>query len=280
MAKEKKFETLLYTEEGPVARVTLNRPEVHNAFNGTMIEELISVFNSLSNDKEIRVVVLGASGKSFCAGADLNWMREVIKYSFEENLRESNRVSDMMEAINYCPKATIARVQGATLGGGTGLIAACDLVLASENSFFSLSEVKIGLVPACISPYVIARLGPGKARECFITGERLSGEKAAKLGLASEVVQPENLDKRLEERISEILNSGPEAIAQAKTLVATVPGMPIAEAKKYTAEMIARLRVSPEGQEGMDAFLNRRKPKWVPETLAGGSTWGGVPAKA
>ena len=266
MAKKiKAFTTISFTEEGPIARVTLNRPDVHNAFNGAMIEEIIEVFTSIGNSKTIRVVVLSGAGASFCAGADLNWMREIIKFSFKENLRESKRVADMMEAVNFCPKAVIAKVQGATIGGGTGLIAACDLVIASEAAFFSLSEVKIGLVPACIAPYVIARVGPGKARECFITGERLPATKAVQIGLASEVVPAKLLDQRVEERVLEILKNGPEAVAEAKTLVATVPGMKIAKAKKYTAEMIARLRVSPEGEEGMDAFLNRRKAEWVVE---------------
>ncbi|MBF0501182.1 MAG: enoyl-CoA hydratase/isomerase family protein [Candidatus Riflebacteria bacterium] len=263
MTAEKAFETIIYQQEGPVARVTLNRPVVHNAFNSAMIEELIRIFTSISNDKSVRVVVFGGSGKSFCAGADLNWMREIIKFSYEENLRDSNRVADMMEAINFCRKPVIAKVQGATLGGGTGLAAACDLVIASEAAFFSLSEVKIGLVPACIAPYVIARIGPGKARECFITGERLSALKAVQIGLATEVVSADKLDSRVNERVAEILNNGPEAIAEAKALVASVTGMPIAEAKKHTAEIIARLRISPEGQEGMDAFLSMRKPKWV-----------------
>jgi methylglutaconyl-CoA hydratase len=257
------YETLTFAQDGPVARITLARPEVHNAFNAAMIEELIDVFIRVTTAPDLRVVVLGGAGKSFCAGADLNWMREVIKYSFEDNLRESNRVSDMMQAIGYCPKAVIARVQGATLGGGTGLAAAADLVVASEGAFFSLSEVKIGLVPACISPYVIARLGPGRAKECFITGERLSAARAVQLGLATEVVAAEDLDQRVEERVDQILANGPEAVAQAKKLVAEVTGMPIARAKTFTAEIIARLRVSPEGQEGMDAFLNRRKPAWV-----------------
>ena len=263
MINQQSYETLIYNEEGPIARVTLNRPRVHNAFNGAMIDEIINVFTSISNKKGIRVVVLSGSGQSFCSGADLNWMREVIKYSFEENLKESNRVADMMETVNFCPKAVIARVQGAALGGGTGLVAACDLVIASESAFFSLSEVKIGLVPACIAPYVISRIGPGKARECFITGERIPAAKAVQIGLATEVVAPECLDARVEARVSEILKNGPEAVSEAKTLVAVVTGMPIEKAKKHTAETIARLRVSPEGQEGMNAFLNKRKAKWV-----------------
>ena len=257
------LKTVKLSREGGVARVVLNRPEVHNAFNLTMIEELIALYRALAQEDGVRVVVLTGEGKSFCAGADLNWMREIVTYSYEENLKESSRIADVMEAINVCPKATIARVQGATLGGGSGLAAACDLVIASEAAFFSLSEVRIGLVPACISPYIIARVGPARARECFVTGERIPGARAAAIGLASEVVAPAELDAKVEERVQQILLNGPTAIARAKELVERVPGMPFPEAKRYTVEVIAKLRISDEGQEGMDAFLNRRKPKWV-----------------
>jgi methylglutaconyl-CoA hydratase len=264
MAKSpSQYKTLDYQADGPVARVTLNRPEVHNAFNGAMVEELIQVFGACAAEKYVRIIILGGNGKSFCAGADLKWMSAVIQYSYEENLRESNRISDLMDMINSCPKVTIARVQGAALGGGAGLSSACDFVMAAEEAFFSLSEVRIGLVPACISPYVIARLGPARAREYFISGERISGSRAAQTGLATEAVPASDLDRRIEERTREIMKSGPEAIIKAKELVARVPGMARAEAKTYTAEMIAALRVSPEGQEGMDAFLKQRQPKWV-----------------
>ena len=257
------LQTIRMESEGPVTRVTLNRPEVHNAFNLTMVKELIAAFRALARDASTRVVVLTGEGSSFCAGADLNWMREIISYSFEENLEESNLISDLMEAINFCPKATIARVQGATLGGGTGLAATCDLVIAADVAFFSLSEVRIGLVPACISPYIIARVGPMKARECFVTGERIPAHDAARIGLATECVPLEQLDGRVNERVSQILRNGPTAITRAKELVARVPTMPISVAKRYTAEVIAAQRIDAEGQEGIDAFLNRRKPKWV-----------------
>jgi methylglutaconyl-CoA hydratase len=260
---QSKLQTIRLEPDGAVARVTLNRPDVHNAFNLTMVEELIAAFRALAREPDIRVIVLTGEGTSFCAGADLNWMREIISYSFEENVKESNRISDLMEAINFCPKATIARVQGATLGGGTGLAATCDLVIAADVAFFSLSEVRIGLVPACISPYIIARVGPTKARECFITGERIPAQRAAEMGLATECIPLEQLDGRVDERVSQILRNGPTAITRAKELVARVPTMPISVAKRYTAEVIAAQRIDAEGQEGMDAFLNRRKPNWV-----------------
>ena len=263
MTELKEPRTIRVEIDGAVTRVTLNRPEVHNAFNLTMVEELIATFRALARKPMIRVVVLTGEGASFCAGADLNWMREIISYSFEENLKESNLISDLMEAINFCPKATIARVQGATLGGGTGLAATCDLVIAADVAFFSLSEVRIGLVPACISPYIIARVGPMKARECFITGERIPAHDAARIGLATECVPLEQQHDRVNQRVSQILRNGPTAIARAKELVARVPTMPISVAKRYTAEVIAAQRVDPEGQEGIDAFLNRRKPRWV-----------------
>ncbi len=257
------YETIQYCETGPVARITLNRPEVHNAFNGKMVDELVEVYTQAGHREDLRVVVLSGTGKSFCAGADLNWMREIVQYSYDDNLRESNLISDLMEAIDLCPKATIARVHGATLGGGTGLAATNDLIITSEPAFFSLSEVRIGLVPACISPYVIARVGIARARECFITGERIPAAAAVKIGLATEVTTPENLDDRVEARIRQILKNGPDAIAWAKKLARHIPGMPMSVTKKYTAEIIAGLRISDEGQEGMDAFLNRRKPRWV-----------------
>ncbi len=263
MGKLQDLTTLKLTRAGGVARVVLARPEVHNAFDLQMIEELITVFRALAGEDGVRVVVLTGEGKSFCAGADLNWMREIVHYSYEENVAESTRIADVMEAINTCPKATIARVQGATLGGGTGLAAACDLVIASEAAFFSLSEVRIGLVPACISPYIIARVGPARARECFVTGERIPGARAAAIGLASEAVPAAELDAKVEERVQQILQNGPTAVARAKELVERVPGMSFAEAKRYTVEVIAKQRISEEGQEGMDAFLNRRKPDWV-----------------
>ncbi len=262
---EKHYQTILFWRQDKVARISLNRPEVHNAFNSTMIRELADAFEKAQKDESVRVVVLTGLGESFCAGADLNWMREIIRYSYEQNLKESTEVAELMHQIYTLPKPTLARINGATIGGGNGLFSACDIAIASERAKFGLSEVKIGLVPAAISPYVMRRIGESAAHELFLTGERFDARRALEIGLVNKVVLHEELDKKVEEVIRLLLSSGPEAIASCKELLHKVPAMSDEEAKAYTAEMIARLRVSREGQEGMAAFLEKRKPKWVKE---------------
>jgi methylglutaconyl-CoA hydratase len=261
----REFETILAAKAGKVLRVTMNRPHVHNAFNAKMIGELADAFLAARGDDGIRVVVLTGAGASFCAGADLNWMREVIQYSYEQNLAESRQVAELMKAIYELPKPTIARVNGAVIGGGTGLLSACDIVVASDKARFGLSEVKIGLVPAAIGPYVIRRIGENHAHELFLTGERFDARRALEIGLINKVVPHEALDEKVDEIVRLLLSSGPEAIAKCKELLYKVPGMSLEEAKGYTAEMIARLRISPEGQEGMASFLEKRKPRWTEE---------------
>lgn len=261
----KEYGTILLSVEEPVARVILNRLEVHNAFNADMIRELHDAFDVVRTDNEVRVVVLTGNGKSFCAGADLNWMRKIIGYSFEQNLAESLELAELMHKIYSLPKPTIARVNGAAIGGGNGLLSACDIVVASEEARFSLSEVKIGLVPAAISPYVIRRIGESKAREYFLTGERFDAQRGLEIGLVNKVVSAEKLDEKVGEIIGLLLSSGPEAMARCKELIHNTPGMSLEEAKGYTARMIAELRVSGEGQEGMASFLEKRKPKWAKE---------------
>ena len=259
---ERKFETIVYKVEERVARVILNRPEVHNAFNDTMIKELATVFNDIKNRKDIRVVLLTGEGKSFCAGADLNWMRKVKGYTFEENVKNSLKLSEMLYLIYSLPKPTIASVNGSAIGGGTGFVAICDLAIASSHAKFSFSEVKIGIVPACISPYVIRKCGEGKTREFFLTGERLTAEKALSAGLVNQVVPPEELHQAVDNLVSRLLSSGPDAIGVCKDLLENVPGMNFEEAKEYTARVLAGLRMSDEGQEGTKAFLEKRKPRW------------------
>jgi len=261
--QEKTYETILLGSEDKVGRISLNRPDVHNAFNVTMIRELADAFATVKEDASVRVVVLTGVGESFCAGADLNWMREIIRYSFDQNLKESLEVAELMHMIYTLPKPTIARVNGTAIGGGNGLFSACDIVIASERAKFGLSEVKIGLVPAAISPYVIRRIGESAAREYFLSGERFDARRALEIGLVNRVVPHEELDQKVEGVIQLLLSSGPEAIASCKELLHRVPAMSLEEAKPYTAEMIARLRVSAEGQEGMAAFLEKRKPSWV-----------------
>ena len=260
------YTTLKYNKDGRVGRVSFCRPEIHNAFNGTVIAEMSHLFRELDKDDDLRVILLTGEGKSFCAGADLNWMREVITQSFEQNLAESNALAELFYQIYTFKRPVVGRINGAAIGGGTGFVAVCDIAIAARSAKFSFSEVKIGVVPACIGPYVIRKMGEGRARELFITGERMSADCAFEVGLVNKVVDDNQLDVEVENLMQSILSSGPEAVAMAKKLVSEVPLMTPSQFKPFTAEMIAKLRVSAEGQEGMDAFLNKRKPKWVTET--------------
>lgn len=248
-----------------VATVTLSRPEVKNAFNDVMLRELLDVYRAYGADPSVRVVVLTGEGDSFCAGADLNYMRKTAGYSFDENFADGMVISDVMELIHTLPKPTIARVNGYAIGGGAGLMAANDIVVASDAAVVSLSEVKIGLVPACISPYVVMRAGPGACREFFLTGERMTAEKAFRLGLVNTVVPPDALDEEVGKIADRIISSGPRALKVCKDLIDSVMHMPLAEAKAHTARVIAEVRASDEGREGMTAFLEKRKPRWVKE---------------
>jgi len=259
------FETIIFTVENKIAKITLNRPEVHNAFNNIMVSELTEVFKEIGARDDIRVVVLTGEGKSFCAGADLNWMRKIKDFSYEENLQESLELAELFYLIYSLSKPTVARVNGAAIGGGAGLVAVCDIAVASDRAKFSLSEVKLGLVPACISPYLIRRCGERNCRELFLTGERFSAEKALQVGLVNRVVPHEELDDAVDKLVKQLLTSGPHAVACAKDLLRIVPQIGLDAAKKYTAEVIATLRISDEGQEGMSAFLEKRKPKWHEE---------------
>ncbi|NIM59441.1 MAG: enoyl-CoA hydratase/isomerase family protein [Candidatus Aminicenantes bacterium] len=257
------YETIIFSKDGKIARVFFNRPDVHNSFNSTMIRELDDAFEKVKADKSIRVVVLSGKGKSFCAGADIKWLREIIDYSYEQNLEESIQLAEVLHKIYLLPKATIAMVNGAAIGGGNGFLSACDISVASEEAKFGLSEVKIGLVPAAISPYVFRRIGEGKAREYFLTGKRISAQKALEIGLVNEVVPHKELEKTVNEIANLLLSSGPEAIAACKELIHKVSEMSLDEVKEYTARMIANLRISEEGQEGMTSYLEKRKPKWT-----------------
>jgi len=259
------YDTIRYKVEANVAYIDFCRPEVHNAFNDKLIYELTDLFGMLDRDDSLRAVVLSGEGKSFCAGADLNWMKRVINQSFEENLKESNALADLFAMIYNFKCPVIGKINGAAIGGGVGFVAVCDIAIAAESAKFSFSEVKIGVVPACIGPYVIKKIGEGKAREFFITGERMKAKKAHKIGLINEYVEDKDLDNAVAELVKMIMSSGPHAVTMAKTLVSAVPGMNEEQYKPYTAEMIAKLRVSDEGQEGMSAFLEKRKPNWVKE---------------
>lgn len=257
------YKTIVLTQKEAVLRITFNRPDVHNAFNSELILELTDAINTIKADESIRIVILTGEGKSFCAGADINWMREIIRYSFEQNLEESLQLAEVLYRIYTLPKPTIAMVNGAAIGGGTGFLSVCDIAVAAEEAKFGLSEVKIGLVPAAISPYVVRRIGESKAREYFLTGQRISAQKAVEIGLINEVVPKNQLKERVEELVEQFLASGPEAIASCKELILNVPGMSLEDVKEYTARMIANLRISEEGQEGMSAYLEKRKPRWT-----------------
>lgn len=255
--------TVRTEKQGAVAKVIFCRPEIHNAFNDQVIDEMTFAFSKLKTDDNIRVVVLTGEGKSFCAGADLNWMRRVKDYAFEDNLDESRRLADLFYDIYSFPKPVIGRINGAAIGGGTGFVAVTDIAVAAQSAIFSFSEVKIGVVPACISPYVVKRVGEGRAREFFLTGERLTAERALTAGLVNRVVPDDMLDATVTGLVDTLLTSGPNAIAVCKDLLQNVPSQTVEEYKEYTARVIADLRQSAEGQEGMDAFLNKRKPNWV-----------------
>jgi methylglutaconyl-CoA hydratase len=256
------YQTIEVSIRDRVARVALNRPDVRNAFNELMIEDLIRVLEKVERDEAVRVFVLTGNGTAFCSGADLNWMKKMKGFTVEENYRDAMRLAELMFKIYNLPKPTIARVNGASIGGSNGLVAACDIVIASHRAEFSLSEVKIGLVPACIGPYLVKRIGEAACRNLFLTGERISADQAKNLGLVNDVVTHENLDARLEEKARNLLTSGPHALAVSKELLSRVGAMPLAEAREYTARMIADLRCGQEAQEGMTAFLEKRRPRW------------------
>ena len=257
---------LLSIDARGVATVTLNQPEIHNAFDDKLIIQLTDIFTSIGLNEDIRVMVLAAAGKSFSAGADLNWMRRMASYSYEQNLADANVLANMFFILNTIDKPTIARVQGAAFGGAVGLVACCDMAIGSKLSKFCLSEVKLGLAPATISPYVIDAIGARVARRYFTTAEVFSARRARRLGLLSEAVVEEELDSTIENLIEHILKNSPCAIRAAKQLVFDVQNKPISdELLAKTSQRIAELRVSEQGQEGLNAFLHKRRAKWIKE---------------
>lgn len=261
----KEYSFLKFNIENKVGRVTLNRPEVHNAINPALIEEIRLAFEHIaaSSREDVRVVVLAGEGKSFCAGADVNWMRESLEYDQSKNVADALRMARTFDMVNRCPVPVIGRIHGAALGGGVGLAAVCDIVVAAENTVWGLSEVKLGIAPVVISPYVLAKIGRSQARALFFTGERFGTERAVQIGLAHKIAKPDELDAEIDRTIKEVLSSAPHAITRAKELIAHVPDMEHGEAMQLTAETIASLRVSPDGQEGLKAFLEKRKPGWA-----------------
>lgn len=250
--------------QNKVARVTLDRPEIHNALNEELIGRLTQSFKELGSRQDVRAIVLQGNGKSFSAGADLNWTKRVASFTPEENRRDAQAAIEMFLTIVRCPKPVIARVHGAALGGGSGLVAASDISVAAENAQFGFTEVKLGIVPALISPFVVARIGAANAREYFLTGEKFSAATAQSIGLVNHVVQNEAaLDALIEAKLADILAASPAAIAATKDLILTVSGHPVESMSSLTAEASVRSRASTDAQAGVSAFLSHGKPPWV-----------------
>jgi methylglutaconyl-CoA hydratase len=258
------FQTLTVSVADAVATVTLNRPALRNAFNEEAIHELAVAFAALSETESVRAIVLAANGPAFCAGGDLHWMQQMAGYSEDENQQDAMRLADMLRTIYLCPKPVVARVHGDCYAGGMGLVAACDIVVAGEHAAFCLSEVKLGLIPATISPYVIKAMGEQASRRYFLTGERFDAAEAHRIGLAHEVVPAEELDAAVGAIVRALVSNSPNAVKEAKRLVRDIVGQPIGDTLVIdTASRIAAIRASDEGREGVTAFLEKRKPNWL-----------------
>ena len=255
---------LSITQTGSVARITLTMPEIRNAFSDEVIQAITEAFADVGARADVRAVVLAAEGPAFCAGANLNWRRRMADYTREENLADASKLAAMLRTIAECPKPTIARVQGDVYAGGMGLVAACDMAVSVDTAWYCLSEVKIGLAPATISPYVIRAMGARAAQRYFLTAERFTAAEAHRIGFVHEVVTADALDAKVDELLKALTSASPAAVVACKTLVADVVGRDIDEGLiAYTVEAIADIRASVEGREGVQAFLNKRKPAWL-----------------
>jgi methylglutaconyl-CoA hydratase len=248
------------------ATVTLNRPEVRNAFNDEVIVALTTAFRELGAREDVRCIVLAGNGPAFCAGADLHWMRRMAGYTHDENLADAGALAEMLRVIWHCPKPTLARVQGDAYAGGIGLVAACDIAVSVDSATYCLSEVKLGLIPATISPYVIRAMGARAAHRYFLTAERFDATEARRIGLVHEVVAPSGLEAKVAELARSLIQAGPEAVRSCKQLMRDVAGREITpELIASTVQGIANIRVSTEGREGVQSFLQKRKPSWLPQ---------------
>jgi methylglutaconyl-CoA hydratase len=246
-----------------VAEVFLNRPDVRNAFNDSVVGELSQAFVTLADDARLRVIVLGGHGKAFCAGADLNWMRQMAGYSWEQNRADAERLAEMLYAIWSCPVPVVGRIHGDCYAGGVGLASVCDVLVAARGMHFCLSEAKLGLLPATISPYVLRALGEQASRRYFTTAERFDADTALRLGFVHEVVEPEAIDAKVHEIVTALAANGPAALRACKRLVKEIASGPLTqELRADTARRIADIRASDEGREGVSAFLNKREPSW------------------
>jgi methylglutaconyl-CoA hydratase len=257
------YEFLTIRREGPVEFLTLNRPEVRNAFNEAVIAELTRWAQGAQRDSGLRVVVLGGAGAVFSAGADANWMAKMIDYSAEENVRDARAMAEMFLAIDTLAAAVVGRIHGAALGGGAGLTAACDIAVAEDATVFGFTETKLGILPAVISPYVLPKIGPSAARELFLTGRRFGAARARDIGLVHDVVPAAELDGAVARYVDELLSAAPTAVSVTKALIRRVWGRSPGDAMTITTEAIAAQRVSPEGQEGLRAFLQKKRAAWV-----------------
>lgn len=262
MTAEKTYATLSLRRAGPVLTVMLNRPEVRNAFDETMIAELTDVFGGPVGEPGVRAVVLTGEGRVFCAGADVNWMRRAAGLSREENHDDARKMARMLRTIDTCVRPVIGRIRGAAIGGGVGLAAVCDIAIAAKGTIFSLAETKLGILPAAISPYVLRAIGARNARDYFLTGDRFDADEARRIGLVHASVDESELDAAVDRKIDSLLTSGPEAVAASKKLIDAVSQMGIDAALPVTAEAIADRRASEEGKEGLSAFLAKRPPRW------------------
>jgi methylglutaconyl-CoA hydratase len=254
---------LAVRREGAVAYVALSRPKVRNAFNAALIEELRLAFETLGGDETVRAIVLSGHGQAFCGGADINWMRDSLALTHEQNLEGARELSRMYRAIDRVPKPVIGRIQGAALGGGAGLVAVCDVAVAAEGTLFGFTETKLGILPAVISPFVLAKIGASHARALALTGERFDARRALAIGLVHEVVPAEGLDGAVARITGEVRSASPSGIAASKALFAHVAELHYDATLEPTARAIAAQRTSPEGQDGLRAFLEKRKPGWV-----------------
>ena len=258
------YQTVDISIDNNVATISLNRPEVRNAFNEQSIGEITLAFQQLGGDDAVRAIVLAANGPAFCAGGDLNWMKKMAGYTHAENHADALQLAEMLRTIYLCPKPVVAKVHGDCYAGGMGLAAACDIIVAAEGANFCLSEVKLGLIPATISPYVIKAMGENAARRYFLTAERFSAQEALRIGFAHEVTVAELLDAKVAEIVKALITNSPNAVQQAKVLVREVVGRPIDDALLAdTAERIAQIRASEQGREGVQSFLEKRKPSWL-----------------
>ena len=257
---------LAIEHQGPLGLLTLNRPERHNAFDDALIAELTDALRAMEGDDSVRIVVLSGAGRSFSAGADLNWMKRMAGFSLDENRRDAMGLGALMRTIAHFRKPTVARVHGAAYGGGVGLVACCDIAIAAHTATFSLSEAKLGLIPAVVSPYVVAAIGERHSRRYFLTSERFDAAEAYRIGLVHDLAASEaDLDEKIGEIVDALLLCGPVAQMEAKALIRAVAGRPVtSELIQDTAERIAKVRASPEGREGVTAFLEKRKPSWIP----------------